>query len=163
MINETIKRNPCFFREPTVYKEGHHVKRVPGSLEVLEGWTGNHHIQTATFRNHVVSVGLGLVKGHCRKPETELDCLLEVTSELNLKGGIKMRQIPGKGTCPMGTNQHGGWLQQCKGVGGREGQEKKPVGTGLSWRSEVRCYLVGDAIWRVSSNDPVCRIDLAAK
>lgn len=68
----------------------------------------NHHIQTATFRNHVVSVGLGLVKEHCRKPETELVCLLEVTSELNLKGGIKMRPMPSKGTFPMGMNQHGG-------------------------------------------------------
>lgn len=37
MINKTIKRNLCFFREPTVYKDGHPVKRVPGSLEVLEG------------------------------------------------------------------------------------------------------------------------------
>lgn len=45
---------------------------------------------------------------------------------------------------------------QRRGVQRRQG--KKPVGTGLSWWREVWWYLVGDAVWRVSSNDAVCQM-----
>lgn len=45
---------------------------------------------------------------------------------------------------------------QRHGVQRRQG--KKPVGTGLSWWREVWWCLVGDAVWRVSSNDAVCQM-----